>query len=241
MFRSYHDGSEMFLGPKESIKIQEQIGADIIFAFDECTSPMADHAYTKKSLEHTNEWAKICLKTKKSKQALYGIVQGGKFKDLRTESAKFIGDLPFDGFGIGGEFGADKSSMTGMLDIVTKELPEGKPRHLLGIGHLDDIIPIMKSGIDTFDCIAPTHYARHGYAFTSKGKLDLKKKTFLTDKKPLDPKCSCFVCQNYSRGYITHLLKANEITPLKLLTFHNMYFFHGFVKKVREEIKKGNI
>ena len=109
------------------------------------------------------------------------------------------------------------------------------------IGHLDDIIPIMKSGIDTFDCIAPTHYARHGYAFTSKGKLDLKKATFLMDKKPLDPKCSCFVCQNYSRGYITHLLKANEITPLKLLTFHNMYFFHGFVKKVREEIKKGKL
>lgn len=241
MFRSYHDGSEMFLGPKESIKIQEQIGADIIFAFDECTSPMADHAYTKKSLEHTNEWAKICLKTKKSKQALYGIVQGGKFKDLRTESAKFIGGLPFDGFGIGGEFGADKSSMTGMLDIVTNELPEGKPRHLLGIGHLDDIIPVMQSGIDTFDCIAPTHYARHGCAFTSKGRLDLKKKVFLTDKKPLDPKCSCFVCQNYSRGYITHLLKANEITPLKLLTFHNMYFFHGFVKKVREEIKKGKL
>lgn len=241
MFRSYHDGTEMFLGPKESIKIQEKIGADIIFAFDECTSPMADHAYTQKSLEHTNDWAKICLKTKKSKQAMYGIVQGGKFKDLRAESAKFIGGLPFDGFGIGGEFGADKSSMTGMLDIVTNELPENKPRHLLGIGHLDDIVPIMKSGIDTFDCIAPTHYARHGYAFTSKGKLDLKKKSFLLDKKPLDPKCSCFVCQNYSRGYITHLLKANEITPLKLLTFHNMYFFHGYVKKVREEIKKGNL
>lgn len=241
LFRSYYDGSEMFLGPKESIKIQEKIGADIIFAFDECPSPLADHAYVDNSLIHTHAWANLCLKTKKSKQALYGIVQGGRFKDLREKSARFIGALPFDGFGIGGEFGADKKSMTAMLGAVTPHLPETKPRHLLGIGHIDDIIPIIKSGVDTFDCITPTHYARHGYAFTAKGKLNLNRASFLNDKNPLDKKCSCFVCQNYSRGYITHLLKANEITPLSLLTFHNMYFFNAYVKKMREEIKKGSL
>jgi queuine tRNA-ribosyltransferase/7-cyano-7-deazaguanine tRNA-ribosyltransferase len=180
-FTSYYDGSKVFLGPKESIKIQEALGADIIFNFDECTSPAAGHEYTKKSLEKTHKWAKICLKTKKSGQALYGITQGGKFKDLRVESAKFMASLPFDGFGLGGEFGDDKSKMSQMLRWVIDELPSEKPRHLLGIGHLDDIPIIIKEGIDTFDCITPTHYARRGVVFTSEGRMDMGRKIFLKD------------------------------------------------------------
>lgn len=256
-FKSYIDGKKLFLGPKESIQIQEKIGADIIFAFDECTSPITDYEYTKKSLEKTHRWAKICLSSRsfqgKKKQALYGIVQGGKYKDLRIESAKFIGSLPFNGFGIGGEFGDEKEIMTKMLKWVNAELPEEKPRHLLGIGHLEDIPKIIKEGIDTFDCITPTHYARHGYAFIKKPttnnqqlttkheRLDLNKTKYLNDLSPLDKNCQCYVCKNYTKSYLHHLLKANELTVLKLLSFHNLYYFNNFVKNIRDEIKKDKI
>ncbi len=240
-FRSPKDGQKLFIGPRESIKIQEAIGADIMFAFDECTSPIADYYYTKQSLEKTHRWAEICLKSKKTKQALYGIVQGGKFEDLRTESSKFIGSLPFDGFGIGGEFGDEKHTMTDMLGFTLPYLPEEKPRHLLGIGHLEDIPEIIKSGVDTFDCIVPTHYARHGVAFTSEGRLDMRKTKFLTEKKPLDPKCDCTTCKNYKRNYICHLLKADEITSLRLMTMHNLYFFNAYVEKLRNDIKSGRL
>ncbi|MEK7624611.1 MAG: tRNA guanosine(34) transglycosylase Tgt [Patescibacteria group bacterium] len=245
-FTSPLNGQEIFLGPEESIKIQESLGADIIFTFDECTSPIADYEYTKKSLQRTHRWAKICLKSKKSSlagrrgsQSLFGIVQGGKFKDLRIESAKFISSLPFDGFGIGGEFGDDKKIMVKMIDWVIKELPEEKPRHLLGIGRLEDIVKIIKAGVDTFDCIVPTRYARHGVAFTSEGKFDFAKMKLLKDKNQLDKKCSCFVCRNYRRNYIAHLFRAGEITALKFLTFHNLYFFNAEIAKIREKIKKG--
>lgn len=238
-FQSPLDGSKLFMGPKESIKIQEQLGADIIFNFDECPPPIADYEYIKKSLETTHRWAKICLDSKKSRQVLYGIVQGGKFKDLRIKSAKFISELDFDGFGIGGELGFDKKEMFRMLNWVTEVLPAEKPRHLLGNGHIEDLLKIFKSGVDTVDCIIPTHYARHGIAFTSSGKMDMAKTIFLKDKKPLDKRCSCYVCQNYKRNYISHLLRAKEITALKLLTFHNLYFFNTFIEKIREEIKKG--
>ncbi len=240
-FRSPKDGQKLFIGPKESIAIQEAIGADIMFAFDECTSPVADYFYTKKSLEKTHRWAQICLDSKKTDQALYGIVQGGKFEDLRTESAKFIGSLPFDGFGIGGEFGDEKRTMSEMLEFTLPYLPEEKPRHLLGIGHLEDIPEVMKSGIDTFDCIVPTHYARHGVAFTSKGKLDMRKSKYLTDKSLLDEKCKCSTCAIYTKAYITHLLRAEEITALRLLTMHNLFYFNTYVEKLREDIKSGKM
>jgi len=239
LFRSPLDGKEVFLGPKESIKIQEKIGADIIFAFDECTFPLASYEYTKESLNKTHRWAKICLKAKKSKQALYGIIQGGHFKDLREESSKFIGSLDFDGFGIGGDLGRNKKEMIQIIRWSLKHLPENKPRHLLGIGRLEDIEKIIKEGIDTFDCIVPTHYARHGTAFTSQGKLDLRKSKFLTDFSPLDKNCDCPVCKTYTRSYITHLFKAREITALRLLTFHNLYFFNSFIEKIRKKIKAG--
>jgi len=242
LFNSPIGGEKIFLGPKESIKIQEDIGADIIYAFDECTAPMADYEYTKNSVARTHRWAIRSLNAKNQKiknQSLYGIVQGGKFKDLRIESAKFIGSLPFDGFGIGGEFGDNKKIMTEMIDWVIKELPEEKPRHLLGIGRLEDIEKIIKSGVDTFDCIVPTRFARHGAAFTSEGKLDFSKSKFLKDKNPVDKKCDCMVCRNYRRNYIAHLFRAGEITALKLLTFHNLYFFNSEIAKIREKIKRG--
>jgi queuine tRNA-ribosyltransferase len=234
IFTSPLDGKKIFFGPKESIKVQEKLGADIIFAFDECTPPNADYEYTKNSLLKTHSWAKVCLDVKKSKQALFGIVQGGRFKDLRIQSAKFIGSLLFDGFGIGGEFGKDKRKMVNILRWTIKSLPENKPRHLLGIGYLEDIPRIIKEGIDLFDCIVPTHYARRGIAFTFEGEIDFNRKH---SRKPLDKNCSCFVCQNYYRDYISHLYRAKEITALKLLTFHNLYFFNSFVEKIRKEIK----
>ena len=249
IFRSPINGDELFLGPKESIKIQEKLGADIIFAFDECTAPLADFNYVKKSLEKTHRWAKICLQSKSSsakgyggtRQALYGIVQGSKFKDLRIESAKFIAGLDFDGFGIGGEFGNDKKTMGKMLNWVVDELPEKKPRHLLGVGYLEDIELIVKSGADTFDCTVPTHYARRGIAFTSQGKLNLKQAKFLRSREPLDKNCTCNVCLNYKKDYICHLLRAKETTGMKLLTMHNIWYFNTFVEDIRNKIKKGII
>lgn len=240
-FRSVIDGSKLFIGPKESIKIQEKIGGDIILAFDECTSPIANIYYTKKSLEKTHRWAQICLDTKRTDQALYGIIQGGKFRELREESAQYFSKLDFAGYGIGGEFGDEKQTMVDMLNWTNAILPEEKPRHLLGIGHLEDFKPIMEGGADTFDCIVPTHYARHGIAFTIKGRIDITKKIFLTDNKPIDQTCECQTCQNYSRAYITHLFRAKEITGLRLVTFHNLYYFNKVVAQLREDIKNGRI
>ena len=240
-FKSPLDGSKLFLGPKESIKIQEKLGADIIFAFDECTSPLASKEYIEESLKRTHKWAEICLKTKKSKQALFGIVQGSHFKNLREQSSKFINSLDFDGFGIGGDLGKSKKTMKNILNWVIPNLQEPKPRHLLGIGYLEDIENIIKAGIDTFDCTVPTHYARRGIAFTSEGKLNLNQSKFLKIKKPLDSRCECSVCQNYKRNYICHLIRAKEITGMKLLTFHNLYFFNNFTENIRKKIKNNKI
>ncbi len=240
-FRSPIDGKELFLGPEKSIEIQEKLGADIIFTFDECPPPNASYKYLKESLAKTHKWAKICQNAKKTKQTLYGIVQGGKFFDLRKESAKYINSLDFDGFGIGGEFGSDKKEMNKMILDTLSVLQEEKPRHLLGIGKLEDIENIIKAGVDTFDCTVPTHYARRGIGFTSEGVLDLEKTKFLKNMSKLDKKCDCVVCQSYKKNYICHLLRAKEITALKLLTFHNLYFFNTFVENIRKKIGEGRI
>ncbi len=246
-FQSPLDGRKLFLGPKESIKIQEALGADIIFAFDECTPPLASFAYVRAAVERTHNWAGICLKVKKSKQAIFGIVQGSKFKELRQKSAQFINSLDFDGFGVGGDLGETKDKMKKILDWTISPLNPLKPRHLLGIGYLEDIENIIKSGIDLFDCTVPTHYGRRGIAFVRGNRhpetkrLNLFKANFLKEKEPLDKNCSCLVCQNYKRNYISHLIRAREITGSRLLTFHNLYFFNTFVEKVREKIKKGKI
>lgn len=244
-FRSPVDGRELFLGPRESIKIQEALDADIIFAFDECTPPLSSRAYIEAAVKRTHNWAKICVNTKKGRQAIFGIIQGSKYKDLRIKSAKFINSLGFDGFGIGGDLGESKSDTKKILEWCLPHLNESKPRHLLGIGKIEDIENIIKSGIDTFDCTVSTHYGRRGIAFTSEGTLDFNKSKFLnpptSGKKPLDPKCGCSVCQNYKRNYIAHLFKAGEITAMRLLTSHNLYFFNTFVEQIREKIKSGKI
>jgi len=249
-FRSPINGDELFIGPKESIKIQEKLGADIIFAFDECTPPLADYNYIKKSLERTHDWAEKSLKFKKSlgrsrtgeaKQAIFGIVQGSEFKDLRLKSAKFINSLDFDGFGIGGDLWRDKGGTNRVLDWVIPLLNEKKPRHMLGVGYLKNIEDIIRSGIDLFDCTVPTHYARRGIAFTSEGRLDLNKIKFIKKNESLDKNCVCNVCLNYKKNYISHLLRAGEITGMKLLTFHNLWYFNTFVEEIRQRIKKGEI
>lgn len=240
-FRSPIDGQKLFLGPKESIKIQEALGADIMFAFDECTPPLATRAYIEKALVRTHTWAKLCLESQKTKQALFGIVQGSHFKDLREESAKYISGLGFSGYGIGGDLGASKKDMLKILSWVMPRLEEAKPRHLLGIGYLEDMEDIITSGVDLFDCTVPTHYARRGIAFTSSGKLNLNRTLFLKDKKPLDKKCRCETCAEYTRDYICHLMRAGEITAMRLLTFHNLFYFNAFVEGIREKIKRGKI
>ncbi len=238
-FKSPLTGAELFLGPKESIAIQEKLGADIIFAFDECTPPFITHEYAKRSLELTHDWAKKCIAARKSKQALFGIVQGSRFKDLRVDSAKFISSLGFDGYGIGGDLGESKTGSKRILDWVVPHLDQKKPRHLLGIGHLEDIEPILTCGVDLFDCTVPTHYARRGIAFTSKGRVDFNKIKLLRDKNPIDTSCECLVCQGYRRDYIAHLVRAKEITGGALLTFHNLFFFNTYLEDVREKIKRG--
>jgi queuine tRNA-ribosyltransferase len=240
-FKSPLDGRELFLGPKESVAIQEKIGADIIFAFDECTPPGATRDYVRTALDRTHAWAKECLKAKKSKQALYGIVQGSSIRDFREESARFMNALDFGGFGIGGDLGETKTGTQKILNWTLPLLDEKKPRHLLGIGHLEDIERIVKLGVDTFDCTVPTHYARRGIAFTNRGRIDFNKAALLKDRNPVDRACECLVCQAYKRNYIAHLVRAHEITGGALLTFHNLYFFNTYVERVREKIKKGKL
>ena len=240
-FRSPVNGDLIFIGPRESMQIQRDLGADIIYAFDECTPPNASHDYTKASLERTHRWAQESLTAHDPKQALYGVVQGGRYQDLRIESARIVGKMGFDGFGIGGEFGADKNAMTGMIRWVIDELPEDKPRHLLGIGHLEDIRPIIEEGVDTFDCIAPTHYARHGMAFTRTDRINLRQSKYLLDQGPLDASCTCFVCSTYSRAYLAHLFKAREVSALSLTSFHNLHLMNTYVAELRQQIKDGSL
>lgn len=238
-FTSYLDGSKILLTPEKSMQIQADIGADIAFAFDECTPPLADRAYSEQSMERTHRWAERCLKARDPKQAVYGIVQGSKFPDLRVLSAKTIAAMPFDGFGIGGEFGYDKKTMSKMLRLVIDELPDDKPRHLLGVGHPDDILRVIKEGVDTFDCTVPTQYARHGTAFVTGGRVEITKAKYLNDKKPLDPKCSCVTCKTYSRAYLCHLLRAKETLGGTLVTIHNLSYFQNMIAGIRRDIQKG--
>ncbi len=246
IFKSPFDGKRIEITPESSIKAQEDLGADIIFAFDECTSPLASYEYQRKSLEKTHRWAERSLKTLKNKeQRMMGIVQGGRFEDLRKESARFISSLPFFGFGIGGSFGESfgdsKENMYNILDILSGELDENKPRHFLGIGEPEDLIEGVIRGIDLFDCVIPTRFARHKTALTSKGRINISNACFKEDKNPLDDKCSCLVCLNYKKSYLHHLAKKNEIYSIMLLTEHNLYFVLNLMEEIREAIEGGSI
>lgn len=241
-FRSHLDGSKHFFTPEKSMKIQKNLGADLIFAFDECTSPLHDYAYTKKAMERTHRWAKRSLESyDKKNQALLGIVQGGAYKDLRVQSSKFIGSLDFNGFGIGGSLGKSKADMFKVLDWSVPFLSEDKPKHLLGIGSPEDIWEAVKRGVDTFDCVAPTRLGRNGSALVRRnlgegGSLNIKSGRYLKDKNPIDKKCRCYTCQNYTRAYISHLFKAKEMLGPILTTIHNLYFMENLLQDIRKKI-----
>jgi queuine tRNA-ribosyltransferase len=246
VFSSPFDGRRIEITPESSIKAQENLGADIIFAFDECTSPLSSYEYQEKSLEKTHRWAGKSLNALKNKnQRMMGIVQGGRFEDLRRESAKFISSLPFFGFGIGGSFGESfgdsKENMYNILDILSEELDENKPRHFLGIGEPEDLIEGVLRGVDLFDCVIPTRFARHKTALTSKGRINISNARYKEDKNPLDKNCSCFVCLNFKKSYLYHLAKKNEIYGIILLTEHNLYFILNLMQKIREAIEDESI
>lgn len=236
-FKSVIDGSTHFFTPEKSIEIQHDIGADIIFAFDECTSPAAPHAYQKEAMDRTHRWAKRSLDRHREiggPRGLFGIVQGGRFEDLRKESARSIGEMAFDGFGIGGSF--DKEDMDHAVGWVNSILPEEKPRHLLGIGEPVDLFGAIAEGCDTFDCVTPTRIARNGTLYTRQGKLNIMNSRFTSLMEPIDSKCACYTCCNYTCAYLAHLFRAKEIMAATLASIHNLYFIVHLVREIRTAI-----
>ena len=235
-FRSHIDGSAHYFTPEKSIEIQHNIGADIIFAFDECTSPIESVHYQSQSLDRTHRWAKQSLEYHKSKenskkQALFGIVQGGRHENLRKESAEYIGKLDFDGFGIGGSFA--KEDMKNAVRWVNEILPEEKPKHLLGIGEPEDLFYGVENGCDLFDCVAPTRNARNGGLYTKYGKVNILNSKFTNDFTSIDSDCGCYTCKNYTRAYVAHLFRAKEMLAGTLASIHNLHFISGLVENIR--------
>ena len=247
-FRSTYDNSHQFLSPEKSIKIQEKLGADMILALDECTSPLSNKEYTKKSMERTHKWAKKCLDIHKTNQAIVGIIQGGHWKDLREKSSNYIASLDFDGYAIGGSLGKSKKDMYNILDWVIPNLPRDKPRHLLGIGVVEDIFASVERGIDLFDCVSPTRIARSGYSHinpthgTKKNKYRIRitSSKYKSDISPLDPNCKCKICENYSKAYVNHLLKTNEILGYNLISYHNLFFMLELMREIRSSIDENS-
>ncbi|MBI3685118.1 tRNA guanosine(34) transglycosylase Tgt [Candidatus Azambacteria bacterium] len=237
-FTSHIDGTTHRFTPERSIAIQEHIGADIIFAFDECTSPFLPHDSMKASLERTHRWARESLQAKRrSDQALFGIVQGGRYADLREASARFIGGMDFDGFGIGGSF--DKNDMTSIVALVNGILPENKPRHMLGIGEVEDMFEGIERGIDLFDCVLPTRLGRNGTILTAQGKYDICKKEHAESFAPIEEGCGCYACAHWTKAYLHHLFKAKELLGYRLATIHNLYFIVHVVDAIRQSILDG--
>ncbi len=243
MFRDHSRGDAHYFTPEKSIEIQHALGADIIFAFDECTSPNETDHYQREALDRTQRWAKQSLEYHKSKpncetQALFGIVQGGRSEKLRKESAEFIGSLDFDGFGIGGSF--DKEDMNKAVEWVNTILPKEKPRHLLGIGEPEDLFMAVENGCDLFDCVAPTRIARNGGAYTKNGKINLMNERFRDELGPIDDDCKCYTCKNFSKSYVAHLFHSKEMLASTLTSIHNIQFISGLVSKIREEMLSGD-
>ena len=239
-FNSHIDGSTHRFTPEKSIAIQENLGADIIMAFDECSDPN-DHAYSMKAMERTHRWAERSLNAhKRADQALFGIVQGGVDPNLRTASAQFIAALPFPGIAIGGlSVGETKEEMHRTLDVVTPLLPEDRPRYLMGVGTPEDLINGIARGIDIFDCVLPTRLARHHAAFSSTGRLNLMNATFRRDTRPIDESCDCYTCQTFTRAYIRHLIVAKELLAGTLLSIHNLRALIRLVAEIRSTIMDG--
>lgn len=238
-FRSHIDGSEHFISPEKSMEIQNSLGSDIIMAFDECVSYSADKKYVQESVGLTTRWLKRCKEYHKNteKQSLFGIMQGGCYKDLRYESAMQIVELDLPGYAIGGlSVGEPKDVMLEVLDYCVDFLPAGKPRYLMGVGTPDYLLESAERGVDMCDCVIPTRLARHGMAMTSQGKLNIKNAKFEKDFTPLDPNCTCPTCRNYTRSYLRHLYKANEILSATLISEHNIFFLLNLMRQAREAI-----
>lgn len=245
-FKSHLDGQKIYMSPESSMELQHQIGADIHFAFDDPPAPLSKRSYIEKTLKRTHDWAERCLrchnelnnrhaKNKTPLQALFGIVQGARYEDLRRNSAKFLAGQDFDGFGIGGVFEPEEISQT--VRWVTEELPKNKPRHLLGMGSQPaDLFLGVEYGIDTFDCVAPTRQARNGALYTKNGRININNAKFIKDFSPIEPDCSCYACQNFTKAYMNHLFRADEILGATLASIHNEYFVINLVDKIRQSI-----
>jgi queuine tRNA-ribosyltransferase len=239
-FKSHIDGSTHRFTPERSIRIQENLGADIIMAFDECSDPN-DHEYSKVATERTHRWAERSVRAKRrADQALFGIVQGGINPELRAKSAQFISSLNTPGIAIGGlSVGETKDEMRAMLDVVTPILPEDKPRYLMGVGTPEDLIDGIARGVDIFDCVLPTRLARHHSAFSSEGRLNLMNASFARDPRPIDAECNCYTCRTFTRAYIRHLIVAKELLAGTLLSIHNLRALVRLMEDIRIYISEG--
>ena len=243
-FKSHLDGSKHFLSPEKVMEIENDLGADIIMAFDECVEYPATYEYTKQSMERTTRWAERCKIAHKDveKQGLFGIVQGGFYKDLRSKSAEDLIKLDFPGYAIGGiSVGEPKEEFLDILQYTAPLLPKDKPRYLMGVGTPDYLIEAAMAGVDMCDCVLPTRIARNGTAMTSKGKVVVRNATYERDFTPLDDECDCYTCRNYTRAYIRHLVKVNEILGVRLLSIHNLRFLTKLMERVRIEIENDNL
>ena len=239
-FKSHLDGSTLFMSPEDSINIQQKIGSDIAMSFDECIPYPSDYDYVKKSVDRTLMWAKKGKEVhKRDDQALFGIVQGSIYPDLREYCAKELIKIGFDGYAIGGtSVGEDKKTHYKMLEDTLKWLPEDKPRYEMGIGAVNDILEAISQGVDMFDCVLPTRIARHGTLMTSKGRINIKKQIYKDDFSPLDPNCDCETCQNYTKAYLNHLYRSDEGLVNRLLSIHNLRFLIKIVEDARTAIKE---
>ena len=240
-FKSHIDGSSRRLTPETAIAIQENLGADIIMAFDECAPP-TDREYNQRAMQRTHAWAERCLQAKKRPdQALFGIVQGGIFLDLRSASAEFISSLGFPGHAIGGlSVGETKTQMHAVLETVDAVLPENKPRYLMGVGTPEDLVNGVMRGIDIFDCVLPTRLARHNAAMRRSGRLNLVNAVYAQDPSPIDANCTCYTCQNFSRAYLRHLIVAKEMLSATLLSIHNIHTLLQLTREIRQAILDGS-
>ncbi|RKW37840.1 MAG: tRNA guanosine(34) transglycosylase Tgt [Lachnospiraceae bacterium] len=250
-FNSHIDGRKIFMGPKESMRIQSNLASTIAMAFDECPSALAQKSYIKNSVDRTTRWLKICKQemerlngledTINREQLLFGINQGAIYEDIRIEHAKTISELDLDGYAIGGlAVGESHEEMYRILDETVPYLPEEKPTYLMGVGTLANILEAVDRGVDFFDCVYPTRNGRHGHVYTDRGKLNLFNKKYELDSQPIDEACGCPTCKSYSRAYIRHLLKAKEMLGLRLCVLHNLYFYNTMMSEIREAIRAGN-
>ena len=237
-FSSPYDGKKIFMTPEDSIQIQQNLGSDIVMAFDECTDYPSTYEEAKKSMELSMRWAKRCIKSHKSDSAIFGIVQGGMYRDLREESLNKITEMNFDGIALGGlSVGESKEEKTEILEFMSDKLPEDKPRYLMGVGTPQDIVEAVRYGIDMFDCVLPTRNARNGQLFTSEGVINIRNAEYKNSDEPIDKNCDSKVSQNYSRAYLNHLQRTNEMLGSMLATYHNIAYYQSLMRNIRNSIE----